>query len=162
MGESSKGKRKKRISSSESHGSTSDDDEEGIEMHLKELLKEAKKKRATQDIDKIVRLQSITTTFRLRKIEEFPSASRAQQAIEECPFLMRIGSVCTYFFCYMIYRYKIIIIIMQILLDMFHCLGQKCSSHSMVIDTSKALWYSVLMPAILRVAEGTKLTQGYS
>ena len=128
-------------------------------MHLKELLKEAKKQRATQDIDKIVRLQSITTTFRLRKIEEFPSASHAQQAIEEYPFLMRIGSVCTYFFCYIIYRYKIIII-MQILLDMFHCLGQKCSSRSMVLDTSKALchrWYNVLMPAILRVAEETKL-----
>ena len=63
-------------------------------MHLKELVKEAKKKRATQDIDKIVRLQSITTTFRLRKIEEFPSATRAR-AIEEYPFLMRTGSVCT-------------------------------------------------------------------
>ena len=69
LGESSNGKRKKRIFSSESHGSTSDDDKEGIEMHLTELVKEAKKKRATQDIDKIVRLQSITTTFRLRKIE---------------------------------------------------------------------------------------------
>lgn len=89
------GKGKNQISSSESHGSTSDDDEEGIEMHLKELVKEAKKKRATQDIDKILRLQSITTTFRLRKIEEFSSATHAQRAIEEYPFLMRTGSVCT-------------------------------------------------------------------
>lgn len=43
---------------------------------------------------------------------------------------------------------------------MFHCLGQKCSSHSMVLDISKALcdrWYGVLMPAVLRVAEETKL-----
>ena len=63
-------------------------------MHLKELIKEAKKK----DIDKIIRLQNVTTTFRLRKIEEFPSASRAQRAIEENPFLMRTGNVsyCMY------------------------------------------------------------------
>ena len=49
---------------------------------------------------------------------------------------------------------------MQIILDMFHCLGQQCSSRSMVLDISKALchgWYNVLTPAILRVAEETKL-----
>ena len=64
-------------------------------MHLKEILKEAKK-RVIQDIDNIVRLQSITTTFRLRKLDEFPSASHAQ-AIEKYPFLMPIESVCTYY-----------------------------------------------------------------
>ena len=66
-------------------------------MHLKELIK-AKKKKATQDIDKIIKLQNVTTTFRLRKIEEFPSASRVQRAIEEYPFLMQTGNVsyCMY------------------------------------------------------------------
>ena len=58
-------------------------------MHLKELQKET----AIQDIDKVVRLQSITTTFQLRKIEEFPSTSHAQKAIEEYPFLMQAGNV---------------------------------------------------------------------
>ena len=66
LGESSNGKRKKRVSS-ESHASTSDDDEEGVELHLKELLKEFKKK-SLQDRDKIIRLQNLTATFRLRKI----------------------------------------------------------------------------------------------
>ena len=49
--------------------------------------------------------------------------------------------------------------IMQIILEMLHSLGQKCSSHSMVLDTSKALCHrwNVLMPAILMVAEETKL-----
>lgn len=45
---------------------------------------------------------------------------------------------------------------MQIILDMYHCLGKKCSSRSTVLDASKALchrWYNVLMPAILKVAE---------
>ena len=69
-----------------SHGSTSDDDEEGIEIHLKELVKKAKKERATQDIDKIIRLQSITTTFRLRKIEEFPSAPVHNEQLKSTPF----------------------------------------------------------------------------
>ena len=92
LGESSNGKRKKRVSS-ESHASTSDDDEEGVELHLKELLKEFKKKKSLQDRDKIIRLQNLTATFRLRKIREFPSATRAQQAIEEYPFLMQTGNV---------------------------------------------------------------------
>jgi ribosomal protein L31E len=92
LGESSNGKRKKQISS-ELHGSTSDEDEEGIEMHLRELQKEAKKKRAIQDVDKIIKLQNVTVTFRLRKIEEFPSATRAQRAIEEYPYLMWMGHV---------------------------------------------------------------------
>ena len=91
LGESSNGKRKKRVSS-ESHTSTSDDDEEGIQMHLKELLKESKK--SMRDIEKIIRLQSHTSTFRLRKIEEFPSATRAQRAVEEYPFLEHTGNVC--------------------------------------------------------------------
>ena len=63
-------------------------------MHLKELLKESKKKRPMQDIEKIIRFQSLTATFRLRKIEEFPSATRAQKAVEEYPFLMQTGNVC--------------------------------------------------------------------
>ena len=52
--------------SSKSHASTSDDDEEGVELHLKELLKEFKK--SLQDRDKIIRLQNLTATFILRKI----------------------------------------------------------------------------------------------
>ena len=91
LGESSNGKRKKRVSS-KSHASTSDDNEEGVELHLKELLKESKKK-SLQDRDKIIRLKNLTATFRLRKIGEFPSATRAQQAIEEYPFLMQTGNV---------------------------------------------------------------------
>lgn len=48
----------------------------------------------------------------------------------------------------------------QLFLDMFHCIGRKCSSRSMVEQACKDTchrWYSQLALAILRAAKETKL-----